>query len=275
MMPFSLTLSVYKNDNPEYFEIAINSILNQSIPPDEIVLTIDGPIPDILDNIINIYKSKIQCLNIIRLSQNRGLGIAHQIGVEHCTNSLIAMMDSDDISVPDRFEKQLKYFEKNKDVDVIGGYISEFIDNIENTVGIRNVPLNDVDIKKYLKKRCPLNHMTVMFKKESVLKSGSYQDWYFNEDYYLWCRMLLNGCKFGNIPAVLVYVRVGNDMYKRRGGWRYFRSEAKLQLFMLNNKIINVYEYLINILIRFIIQIIMPNRVRGFIFRNLMRIKNN
>jgi len=274
MVSFSVTISLYKNDNPGHFKEAMDSILNQSFPPDEIVLTVDGPIPDVLNDIVDKYESELQNLIVIRMPENKGLGIAHQIGVDHCTKPLIAIMDSDDIAVSNRFEMQLRYFAEKPDVDIVGGYFSDFMGSIENVVGIRNVPSNDIDIKKYLKKRCPFNQSTVMFKKDSVLKSGNYKDWHFNEDYYLWCRMLLNGCTFGNIPAVLTNFRVGRDMYNRRGGWKYFKSEAKLQKFMLENKIINICEYMVNVMIRFAVQIVLQDRMRGFIYCHLFR-RNN
>jgi glycosyltransferase involved in cell wall biosynthesis len=264
-------MSVYKNDRLEYFQSALESIIYQTIKPDEIILTVDGPISESLDALIYKYEQEISILKTIRLSKNKGLGIAHQIGVNNCSYELIAMMDADDLALPDRFEKQLKYFEEDNTIDLIGGYISEFVDTIDNIVGVRDVPLSDNKIKKYLKKRCPFNHMTVMFKREAVLKCGNYQDWYYNEDYYLWCRMYLGGCQFRNTSDILCYVRVGKDMYKRRGGLRYFKSEFRLQQFMLNNKIINFFEYIINIFIRFIIQVIMPDNIRSFFFRSIFR----
>jgi glycosyltransferase involved in cell wall biosynthesis len=270
MAQFSVTLSVYKNDSPLYFRDAMSSIIDQTIPPNEIVLTVDGPVTSDIDEVINDFQHKINYLNVIRISENQGRGIAHKIGIEHCSHQLIAIMDSDDIAVHDRFEKQLQYFEQNPDIDVLGGYICEFIDAVKNIVGIREVPLNDRDIKKYLKKRCPFNHMTVMFKKESVLKSGNYQGWHFYEDYDLWCRMFLNGYKFNNISDILVYARVGKDMYNRRGGWKYFKSEEKLHKFMLDNKMITVLEYTINVIIR-IVQTMMPANIRKFIYQHFFR----
>lgn len=271
MLNFSLTLSVYKNDNPIHFRAAMNSIVEQTIPPDEIVLTVDGPVTEAINEVINDFQHKINYLKVVRITENKGQGIAHKIGVERCSNQLIAMMDADDIAIHDRFEKQLQCLERHPDIDVLGGYIYEFIDRVDNVVGLRDVPLNDWDIKKYLKKRCPLNHVTVMFKKTALLKSGNYQDWYYNEDYYLWCRMVLAGCSFMNIPDVLVYVRIGKNMYNRRGGWKYFKSEVKLQRFMLDNKIINGYTYIINVFIRFVIQVVIGSSIRGFIFRNFFR----
>jgi len=271
MVPFSVTISVYKNDKPEYFKIAIDSILEQSLPPNEIILTVDGPVSDVLNSIIERYEYEKENLKVVRLPKNVGIGIAHKIGVECCSNSLIAIMDSDDIAVSDRFEMQLRYFEKHKDVDVVGGYISEFIDNTENIVGIRDVPLTDIAIKRFLKKRCPMNHVTVMFKRDVLLKTGNYENWDSNEDYHLWCKMLLNKCIFGNIPTVLVNVRIDKNMYKRRGGWKYFRTVAKLQKFMFRTKIINLREYIVNISIRFIVQMLITNTMRGFVYRRLFR----
>jgi glycosyltransferase involved in cell wall biosynthesis len=270
-MPFSVTISLYKNDNPGNFKIALNSIINQTMPPDEIILTIDGPISENLNKIVKLYENKVYTLKVIRLPENMGQGIAHKIGVENCSHELVAIMDSDDIAASDRFEKQLKIFDENPNIDILGGSIYEFIGDIENVVSARTVPLDDIKIKAYLRKRCPFNQQTVMFKKESVIKSGNYQTWHFDEDYYLWCRMLLTGCIFKNIPDVLVHVRVGKDMYKRRGGWKYFKSEAKLQKFMLDNKITNFSEYMLNVFMRFIAQVLMTSTIRGIIFRIFFR----
>ncbi|MDR0603648.1 MAG: glycosyltransferase [Bacteroidales bacterium] len=271
MNTFSVTISVYKNDNPRFFIQAMDSIINQTVTPNEIVLTVDGPIPQDLNEIVIQYENKYNYIKVVRIEKNVGLGIAHQIGVQNSNYDLIAIMDSDDIAVPDRFEKQLRCFEENMGIDVLGGFIYEFIDTIDTIVAIRAVPLNHVEIIKYLKKRCPMNHVTAMFKKNAVLKSGNYQDWHFDEDYYLWCRMMLAGCMFKNISDVLVYVRVGKDMYERRGGWKYYKSEAQLQKFMLDNKVINFFEYIINVVIRFIVQVLLPNNIRSFIFKVYFR----
>lgn len=180
-------------------------------------------------------------------------------------------MDTDDISLSDRCEKQLKYFGSNPDVDIISGTIAEFIDGENNIVGRRILPTSNAEIDKYFKKRCPLNHVAVMFKKSKVLKVGSYCDWYCNEDYYLWIRMYEAGCKFSNLPEILVNVRVGEDMYKRRGGLKYFKSEAGLQRYMLKKRLIGFSRCIYNIGIRFVLQVLMPNNVRGFIFKNFAR----
>lgn len=180
-------------------------------------------------------------------------------------------MDADDISCYDRFKKQLKIFSENSACAVVGGNITEFIDTPLQSIGQRPVPCSDAEIKKYLKYRCPMNLVTVMLKKSFVESVGGFIDWYCEEDYYLWIRMALAGMTFANVPDTLVNVRVGKDMYRRRGGFRYFKSETKLQKFMLKNKVISIRIYLSNVCKRFIVQMLLPNRVRGWVFRKFAR----
>lgn len=180
-------------------------------------------------------------------------------------------MDSDDISAEDRFEQQLKCFALRHDLDVVGGDISEFIDETSHFVGRRTVPNDNIHIYENIKKRCPMNHVTVMFRAEAVQSAGGYLDWHYNEDYYLWIRMAQNGAVFANTGTVLVNVRVGEDMYRRRGGWRYFQSEARLQKYMLDHQIIGLPRFLLNVSERFMLQVLMPNGLRGWVFKNFAR----
>ncbi len=267
---FSVSMCVYGKDSAEHFETAVLSILNQTAPPSEVVLVVDGPVPPELDAIIKKYE-KNEIFNVIRFSKNQGHGNARRAGLEACKNELVALMDADDISVPERFEKQLAVFDIMPDVDIVGGTIVEFADTPENVVGSRNVPENDTDIKEYMKTRCPMNLVTVMFKKKSVQQVGGFIDWYCEEDYYLWIRMAQSDMKFANISDTLVTVRVGSEMYARRGGVKYFKSEAKLQKYMLDQKIIGFGTYFMNVVKRLIIQLLLPNKIRAWIFKNFAR----
>lgn len=273
-MRFSVLMSVYKKDNPLWVQTAIKSILNQSAKPDEVVLVIDGPIPEALNQTVSEYETN-PLFQVVRLSENVGLGNALAEGLKHCTYELIARMDSDDIAVADRFEKQLTYMEQHPETDLIGGNIAEFTDHKENITGYRKVPSAHEEIQTYLQTRCPFNHMTVMAKKASLLAAGGYLDWFWNEDYYLWIRMHLANMHFANLPEILVYVRVGADMYKRRGGLRYFKSEAKLQRYMHKNGVIGFGTYCTNLAKRLILQVLLPNSIRGFLFRKLARSQEN
>ena len=275
-------MCVYGGDNPEYFNVAFNSIINQSLPPTEIVLTIDGPISQEMESVIQNKRNQLQKLpivfKVIRNKDNLGHGKARELCIQNCTNQLIALMDSDDISVYDRFKKQIVFFQNNTNISVVGGFITEFTsasdaDNILNVTGKRIVPLNDADIKQYMKKRCPLNQMTVMFKKQDIEEVGGYLDWFCNEDYYLWIRLAKAGKLFANISDTLVNVRVGADMYQRRGGIKYFRSEFGIQNLMYKSKMIGLSRFVINVSERFIVQLLMPNKIRGIFFQKLARTK--
>ena len=272
-MNFSVCMSVYRNDYPEHVRTALESITKkQTVKPSEVVLVVDGPVPEELSALITEYENRQpELFHVIRLEKNGGLGNALRLCVENARYGVCARMDSDDVAAADRFEKQVNYMEAHPKVDIVGGQITEFVDNEENVAGRRNVPLDDKSIKEYMKSRCAFNHMTVMFRKDSVLKAGNYQDWFWNEDYYLWLRMMLAGCLFGNLPETLVNVRGGREMYARRGGWRYFRSEAKLQYYMYCNGIIGGGYLLINIAKRLIVQVLLPNRLRGWVFRTFAR----
>lgn len=267
---FSVSMCVYKKDNPYHFRTAVESILNQTVPPSEVVLVVDGPVPPELNTVIKEFEAN-PIFNVIRLPVNSGHGNARRIGLKNCTNELVALMDADDISVPDRFQKQINIFNSNPNLAIVGGNISEFVNDPLQIVAYRKVPKKDKDIKRYMKKRCPMNQVTVMFSKSKIEDAGGYLDWYCNEDYYLWVRLAQKSYQFANVEDILVNCRIGEDLYRRRGGWRYFKSEAKLQRYMLKNKIISFFDFLINVTKRFIVQVLMPNRLRGWVFQRMAR----
>lgn len=275
MEKFSICTSVYKNDKPEFVRVALDSMLvSQSVKPAEIVLVLDGPVPEGLQQLLHEYEAKYpNVMNVIRLEKNGGLGNALKLGVENVKFALCARMDSDDICLPDRFEKQLAYFEAHPECDIVGGQITEFIDRPDNIIGKREVPCDNEAIYQYMRSRCAFNHPTVMFKKKAVLDAGNYQDWFWNEDYYMWIRMMEQGCVFANLPDVLVNMRSGLDQYGRRGGKKYFDSEIGIKKLMLEKGMITRKEYFINYIQRFIIQLILPNSVRGWVFRTFARKK--
>jgi glycosyltransferase involved in cell wall biosynthesis len=235
MDSFSIITSVYKNDKPEFVKEAMDSMLvHQSKTPNEIVLVQDGSVPYELSRLLLEYKDKYgNVLNIIKLEKNGGLGNALKLGVENAKYDICARMDSDDICLPNRFEKQLSYMDAHPECDIVGGQITEFIDTPDNIVGKREVPCDNEAIYHYMRSRCALNHPTVMFKKKAVLDAGNYQDWFWNEDYYMWIRMMERGCVFANLPDVLVNMRSGLDQYGRRGGKKYFDSEIGIKKLML------------------------------------------
>lgn len=276
MEKYSFLMSCYIKCNVDEFITAVDSMINQSLPPEQIVIVCDGAITDELNEIILQYENANPDLfTIVRLDHNVGLGLALRAGTEYCRNEYIARMDSDDICDLDRCRIQIEYMVNNPDVDVVGSNIAEFIGDINNIVGIRQVPQNNEEIVKYMKSRCPMNHVTVILKKSSLEKAGGYMHWWLNEDSYLWVRMYLAGCRFYNFQDNLVKVRVGADMYARRGGYKYYKSEKDLFKFMYKNKIINWFQYQNAKFIRFTVQVLMPNNIRQWFFTKFARQKSN
>lgn len=269
-MKFSVLMSVYYKENPNYLKEAIDSILNQTVRPSEIVIIKDGKLTVDLEMVLEDYINKHENLfKIVEFKENKGLGVALETGVLQCSYDIIARMDTDDIAREDRFEKQLEIM-KIKKVDIVGSNISEFDGNISNIISQRIVPENSVDIINFAKKRNPFNHMTVMYKKEAILKAGNYKEFLWFEDYNLWVRMFLSGAKGYNIQENLVNARTGKEMFSRRGGFKYIKQEINMQKFMLSERYISTKEYTRNVFERMVVRI-MPNKIRGLIYLKIIR----
>lgn len=229
MTQFSVLMSIYEKENDEYFDCALNSLALQTCPANEIVLVVDGYISGKLYNIIKKWEKTLP-LVIIALPTNVGLGNALRIGLERTSFDIIARMDTDDICLPNRFEKQISYFDKNPDTALLGGAIIEYDDKLSKENGIRFSCNEHNDIVKYSIARNPFNHMTMMFRKNVVLSVGSYQHHGYMEDYNLWLRCISVGAKCHNLSDVLVHARTGPEMISRRRGISYIKSEYKLAL---------------------------------------------
>lgn len=263
-------MSVYKNDSPEWFETAVMSVINQTSKPSEIILIRDGEVPEKLNNKINELVKKFPLIKLHINKNNLGLGLTLQKGIELSSHEIIARMDSDDYSVPTRFETQLKALIDN-DLDLVGSHVKEFVDDIENVQNEKKVPITQEEIKDFAKSRNPFCHPSVMFRKSKVLESGNYQDMKLCEDYYLWIRMIQKGCKVANIDDFLVYMRVSLDLYARRGGYKYYKSQKQLLKFMWKTKFINWFTYTKNTIVRFIVQVLMPNKLRQKFYEKKLR----
>ena len=270
-MEYSVLISVYYKEKAEYLIECLESMVHQTVQPSEIVIVKDGKLTAELEDVLTKYKTKYQRLfKFVCLEKNVGLGLALAEGIKNCSHELIARMDSDDISIPNRCELQLREFAKDSLLDVCGGYIKEFCDSKEKVVSIRKVPLVDSEIKEYQKRRDAVNHVTVMFKKSKVLEAGNYQHALLMEDSLLWTNMILHGATFKNIDDYLVYVRTGADMFKRRGGWRYVISELHFLQKMRQMHFISFSEFMQNLFVRFSIRLI-PNSLRAIIYTKLIR----
>lgn len=267
---FSVLLSLYKKEHPSQLRQSLNSLFSQTLPPNEIILVKDGPLTAELDAVVSDYVARYSILKVVPLPQNQGLGKALNEGLKHCSYDLVARMDTDDIAKPDRFEKQMKVFEEHPELDLVGAWIDEFEGTPQHILSVRRVPETSEEIREYCKKRCPVNHPVVMFRKSAVLAAGGYQHFPLFEDYYLWVRMLKNEARFYNIQESLLYFRASPDMFKRRGGLKYAMNELRFQNMMRKMGMIDWGRFIINVAIRFPARII-PNSLRGFLYKKIMR----
>ena len=268
---FSVLMSLYIKEKVEYFDECMRSILNQTVLPSEIVIVYDGPISNDLRKLVEEYKKNNPGLiNTIENKKNKGLGLALADGVPACKYELIARMDTDDIARKDRFEKQLGCFMNDPELDICGSHIIEFENNVNNILSKRKVPLTHSAIAEYQKQRSAFNHMTVMYKKSTVLKAGNYEDCPLMEDDMLWIRMLIAGAKCANIDDYLVYARTGYAMIERRGGWDYFKKYKTARKRIYATGYISRRDYWKTLSIQFVVALV-PKKIRFLIFTKILR----
>ncbi|MDI9217076.1 MULTISPECIES: glycosyltransferase [Clostridium] len=268
---YSVLMPVYYKDNPKWLKESIDSILLQSIKPSEFIIIKDGKLTSELDKVIEYYKNQHRELFYIKeFEENIGLGKVLAFGVNECSNEYILRMDADDYSLPDRCEKQLSILENNKNIDVVGSNVIEFTDNINNIISFVNLPEKNSEIIKYAKKRCPIRHPAIMYRKSKVLESGNYRDYRHAQDYNLVVHMIINGCKFYNIQEYLTYMRVNKDFYKRRGGFNQLKIVMTLKKEFLDHGFYSYKDYIISTFGNAIV-CLMPNTIRKFIYKNLLR----
>ena len=268
MKRFSVLMSVYIREQATLLDRALQSILvNQSVKPSELVLVEDGPLTDGLYHVIDKYKQIFPELVSVKLPQNGGLGNALNAGLKQCRYEWIARMDSDDISLPTRFEKQLEYLETHPDTDVLGCALGEFEDNEHEVISIKACP---VSVDSYIKFRSPVNHPTVFFRKSSVQSAGGYQHCHFMEDYHLWIRMYAMGMHITSLQDVLYLFKMDQNTLKRGGGWKYVISELEIQQLLRQQHIISPVRYVANISIRCGGKLI-PGNIRSGLYKTFFR----
>jgi glycosyltransferase involved in cell wall biosynthesis len=269
--PFSVLLSLYIKEKPDFLQQALQSVFEQTCPPTEVVLVFDGEITKDLQAVVDTFKEQYSdVLKIVPLEKNVGLGPALNEGLKHCSCELIARMETDDIFNPTRYEKQIALFEQNPQIDIASAWIDEFYDTPDEVASIRKLPETHEELKVYAQSRSPLNHPVVMFKKNKVLEAGGYMLLGFLDDYVLWMKMLKNGAVFHNLQESLLYFRSNKDMFKRRGGFRYAINEVNLQVMFYQWGVVNLTRCIKNIVIRFPVRI-MPTKIRAWVYQKLLR----
>jgi glycosyltransferase involved in cell wall biosynthesis len=266
---FSLLTSVYAKENPAHLAQCIDSVLGQTVLPDEWVIVKDGPLTEGLESVLADMRFPNE-LSVIALPENVTQGPARAEGLEAAKHGWVAIMDSDDICAPDRFEKQLGMIEADPRLGLIGGQIAEFSDDPAHVVAIRSVPAGHGEILRFAKRRNPFNSMTVMLRRDLALSAGNYRYFQWFEDYDLWARMISLGAACANHPDVLVHARVGAGMYGRRRGWSYIRSEWLMQRQLRALGLTNAAEFAGNVATRIPIRLL-PERCLAAIYNRFAR----
>ena len=241
-MSYSVLMSVYHKEKPEYFSAALDSLWGQTEPTDDFVLVCDGPLTKELDEVVDEHQKAHAELHVLRLEKNQGLGPALAQGLLLCKNDIVLRADSDDINVADRAKQQVKMLTE-EGLDLISSDVDLFVDDPSQPFAKRTLPYEAKQIRKYSKKRSPFNHPSVAFRKQSVLDAGNYQPLLFKEDYYLWVRMLQHGAKAKNTPVVLVHMRENSGTLTRRSSKDAYRAQKTLLEYMLESRYINRLEY--------------------------------
>lgn len=267
---YSVLMSVYYKEKDNYLRKSIESMINQTCPPTDFVIVCDGPLNDELDSVINNFDKRYPNLfQIVRKPKCQGLGKALNDGLNYCKYDIVARMDSDDIAKSNRMEEQLAIYVDNK-VDMVGGTIEEFDGEVDNVIATRILPQNHEDILKFAKQRNPFNHPCMTFRKSSVIAAGGYQDFPLFEDYFLWVRMLMNGAIGHNVQKTLLYMRSGEDMYLRRGGFSYAVKAVRFKKHLLKIGFYSFGEFVKSAGVHVIVSI-MPNKLRKLFYKKLLR----
>ena len=268
-MKFSVLISIYPKESPKFFSQSLDSLVAQTVPADEVVIVKDGSVSSELESVLDQYATKLP-LKVVGYEQNRGLGYALAFGLRQCRYDWVARMDSDDIAVENRFEKQTAFLSQHSDIDLLGCATMEFSDTISDSRQGRILPCRHEEIVSFLKKRNAFNHMTVFFRKQTALNAGNYREMPGFEDYDLWVRMVVNGARTANLPEPLVYARTGNDMIGRRIGWQYAKNEFRFYKKIHELKFLTFKEFIKIIFIRIPLRLL-PKKILELIYKKVLR----
>jgi len=269
---YSVLMSVYYKEQPDWLKISIDSMLNQTVRADEFIIIKDGFLTPELNSVLYEYTDKYPKLfKIIGLEKNVGLGPALAIGISNSKNELIARMDSDDYSIPKRCELQLKVLESNPKLAAVGSYEIEFENSLDNIISIHCVPETSKDIFNFMKRRCALLHPTVMYKKSAVLSCGNYHDMRLYEDYDLFTRLVMeNKEECYNIQKGLYYIRTSDQFFKRRGGWSYMKTMLSFKKRQYKNGYMSLKDFIVSAGGQAVV-CLLPNNVRKWFYLKFLR----
>lgn len=271
MEKYSVLMSLYMKENPEYLRLAIDSMINQTVKPDEIVIVQDGKLTDELYEVLREYKEKYSNMFIYVVNEtNIGLGLSLNEGLNACENELVARMDTDDIAKLVRCEKQLKVFKENPTLAIVGAFVDEFTISPDKIVSTRVVPTTHNEIYEFAKKRSAFNHPVVMYRKSKVIENNGYLNLRRNQDVDLFGRMLFNGCKAANIDESLLYFRSNDNLAKRRKSWENSKSYMDVIKSFWKMGYASCDDYLM-IVVAQMIMFLIPIKLQHLLYKKFLR----
>lgn len=271
LQKYSVLMSVYKKTTPSELVRSIESMLQQTVKPAEIVIVEDGPITNEVSRVLSEYEAAYPGLfKIGGYTEGKGLWYALRYGMNACTFELIARMDSDDYAHPDRIERELRAFADDPSLGCVGTNVVEFEGDPDNPVALVELPSVHEEIIRFGRRRCPYRHSTLLYRKSAVVDAGGYQEMPLFEDYDLFLRMARSGVKFRNINEPLMYMATDNDFFMRRGQPDYLRKMLRFRRECLRRGDIRIWDYIV-VSVPHIITILAPNRVRRFIYQSFLR----
>lgn len=271
MENYSVLMSVYDKVEPSYFREAIRSMMAQTLVTDDFVIVCDGPLNEALDEVIAQAEREYPgVFQIVRLAENMGIGAAAEAGLRRCKNDLVAKMDSDDIALPERCEKQVRRFMECPELMVLGGLIEEFDSNPDQAFAVRTVPCTYEEIRHFARRRQPFNNVTVMYRQKAVLAVGGYRNLRRSEDFDLYLRLLYGGCYAENLDAVLVKVRVNNSAVSRRASWDTLVGCARSRWYSFRIGYASLLDVIICVLGEAVI-VLSPPGLQQYIYKRFLR----
>lgn len=272
---YSVLIPVYGKDSPEYFKFAVDSMINQTVPPEEIFIAVDGPVGDEMNGIISRYKSSNASLFTVKyFPENRGIAPTLRDSLPMCRNEFVARMDADDYSLPTRIEEQSEIFRKYPKITTVGCNVDEFEGDITNVTAHVILPETPEEARKFARRRSPMRHPAMVFRKSDIIAIGSYRDVYKYEDYDLQARIIHEYTDKGggvyNVQKMLVMMRVSKDFYARRGGIRLACSSLALKIGFWRDGLISFTDLLVSGLGQAFVAL-MPGFFREWFYKKFLR----
>ena len=243
-------VTVYHRIDPAELTAALESLATQTRPAEEIVIVEDGPVGPELRAVIDGFVEKHAAARTVVLARNQGAGPASAAGMATIDAELVARLDADDIAAPERFQKQLAWFEAHPDTDVLGTALAEFHEDPAEVVAVRALPESHEAIARYAKINSPVNNPSVMLRREAVETAGGYRAVHHMEDYDLYARLLSTGARFHNLPEPLTFFRTSPEQFQRRTGRGMFAAERQMQRNLVTYGLVSKPRALLNLVVR-------------------------